>query len=285
MVVVTPTYAPDLELFADLHRSVLRCFPRDVRHVVVVDDADLDRFHHFAGPRCVVVGVRDLLPRSLRAVPGTRLWVDVRRPLPPVRGWILQQLVKLAATEHLHERLVVVADSDLVFVRPVTAATFAPEGRARLYRNEGGVTATLGRHLRWHAAARSLLGLPPPPPPPLPDYVSSLNTWDRDVARRMLRRIEGVVHRRWPQALGGRLHLSEWTLYGLHADQVERAAGVAVTDRSLCHAYWDPTPLATGAAARFLAGVAPDDVAYMISAKSGTSLDARRRAHAEVFGA
>ena len=41
MVVVTPTYAPDLELFSDLHQSVLRCFPADVRHVAVVPETDL----------------------------------------------------------------------------------------------------------------------------------------------------------------------------------------------------------------------------------------------------
>ena len=50
MVVVTPTYAPDLDLFSDLHGSVLRWFPSDVRHVVVVTEPDLAPFRQFEGP-------------------------------------------------------------------------------------------------------------------------------------------------------------------------------------------------------------------------------------------
>lgn len=111
--------------------------------------------------------------------------VERRRPLPPLRGWIIQQLLKLAVAEQMPERIAVLADSDLVFIRPVTADTFAPGGRARLYRVDDGIGDSLPRHLKWHAVAHELLGLPPVVPPPLPDYVSSFNTWDRDVVKRM----------------------------------------------------------------------------------------------------
>ena len=69
MVVVTPTYAPDLELFSNLHQSVLRWFPADVRHVAVVNETDLPLFRRFEGPRCLVTGVGDVLPRSVMALP------------------------------------------------------------------------------------------------------------------------------------------------------------------------------------------------------------------------
>src|SRR4051812_23394677 len=85
MVVVTPTYAPDVELFSDLPRSVLQWFPPDVRHVVVVNESDLPLFHQFEGPQCVVLGVRDVLPRSVVALPLSKLWLNVRRPVPPLR--------------------------------------------------------------------------------------------------------------------------------------------------------------------------------------------------------
>src|SRR5215207_10149603 len=83
LVVVTPTYAPDLDLFSDLHDSVLRWFPTDVRHLVVVNDSDVALFRRFEGPRCLVVGVGDVLPRSVRALPIGKLWVNLRRPVPP----------------------------------------------------------------------------------------------------------------------------------------------------------------------------------------------------------
>ena len=283
MVVVTPTYAADLELFSDLHESVLQYFPADVRHIAIVNESDIPLFRRFEGPRCVVIGVRDALPHSVLAVPFTKLWMNVRRPVPPLRGWIIQQLVKLSIASQMSERIIVLADSDLVFIRPVSVATFAPDGKARLYRLDDGVGDSLPRHLRWHAVAHDLLGLPPAPPPPLPDYICSLNTWDRDVVQRMLRRVEEVTGRRWLEAVGKELHFSEWTLYGVHADQFERAANVALTSDSLCHSCWENAPLTTERASAWLSSAGPHDVAYMISAKSHTPLPVRRAAHASVF--
>jgi hypothetical protein len=283
MVVVTPTYAPDLELFGDLHESVLRHFPADVRHVAVVNEPDLPLFRRFEGPRCLVIGVRDVLPRSVMSLPFSKLWMNVRRPVPPLRGWIIQQLVKLAVADQISERVIVMADSDLVFIRPVTEATFAPGGRVRLYRMDDGVGHSLPRHLRWHAVAHQVLGLPTAPPPPLPDYVSSLNSWDRDVLRRTLRRVENVTGRRWLEAIGKELHFSEWTLYGVYADQCERAEGVTLTPESLCHSYWDNVPLTADGASVWLSSVGPQDVAYMIGSKSNTPVSVRRAAHAHVF--
>jgi hypothetical protein len=282
MVVITPTYAPDRELFADLHESVLNCFPSDVSHIAIVDEADLPQFRRFSGPRCDVIGVREVLPRAVRALPVGRLWVNLRRPVPPLRGWIIQQLTKLAICEQVEERLVVLADSDLVFVRPVTAELVAPGGRVRIYRNENGVDDGLPRHVRWHAVARKALGIPAARPP-FHDYVSSLNIWDRDVVWRTLRRVEDVTGRRWPEALGRELHFSEWTLYGVYVDEFEDAGDVAVTADSLCHSYWDTAPLSEDAATAFVSGVGPADVAYMIGAKSNTPLPVRRVAHARTF--
>jgi hypothetical protein len=283
MAVVTPTYARDLDLFGDLHESVLRHFPAHVRHLAVVNDSDLPAFHRFEGARCSIIGVSDALPRSVSALPLVNLWVNLRHPVPPLRGWIIQQLVKLSVVSQMSERIIVLADSDLVFIRPVSVETFAPGGLARLYRLDDGVDESLPRHLRWHAVAHELLGLPPIPPPPLPDYVSSLNVWDRDIALRMLRRMEQVTKRRWLEAVGPKLHFSEWTLYGVYADQLEGAQSVVPTEISLCHSYWDPTALTIEQAAAWLSCVGSQDVAYMISAKSHTPHAVRRAAHSRVF--
>jgi hypothetical protein len=281
-LVVTPTYAPDLDLFTDLHASVLRFFPASAHHLAIVNEPDLPLFRRFEGSRCSVVGVLDVLPRTVVSLPFTNLWANVRRPVPPIRGWIVQQLLKLAVAEQASERVIVLADSDLVFVRPVTAATFAPGGTVRLYRLEDGVGESLPRHLRWHRLARELLGLPPAGPP-RPDYVSSLNSWDRDVVRSALRRVEHVTGGRWLDVIGRHLHFSEWTLYGVFADDVEGGSRVTASERSLCHSYWDPSPLTTDAAVAALSSIEPDDVAYMLSAKSRTPVDVRREAHARVF--
>jgi hypothetical protein len=284
MVVVTPTYAPDLELFSDLHESVLRWFPVDVRHVVVVTERNVAPFRRFEGPRCVVVGIDDVLPPSVRALPRVQTRINLRQPVPPLRGWILQQLVKLAIAEQAQERVVIMADSDLVFVRPVTVDTFAPGGRVRLYRKDNGVDGSMSRHMRWHAVARNLLGLPPAAAPPLPDYVSGLNSWDRDVVKRMLRGVEDLAGRRWIDAIGKELHFSEQILYGVQADDVEQASSLTPTRDSLCHEYYNNNiPLTAERAPAWLSSLGPDDVAYMISSKSQTPLSVRRAAHASVF--
>jgi Family of unknown function (DUF6492) len=283
MVVVTPTYAPDLDLFADLHASVLRCFPEDVSHLVIVTQPDVAPFRRFAGPRCEVLSVGDVLPGSVRALPFTKLWVNLRRPLPPLRGWILQQLVKLAVAAQVGERVVVTADSDIVFIRPVTEETFAPGGQVKLFRLDDGVDSSLSRHVRWHAVSRSLLGLPASPPPPLPDYVTALNSWDRVVVRRMLARVEEVTGRGWLAAVGKELHFSECMLYGVYADEVEQAKGLVTTGDSQCHTYWGSDPLTVEGAAEMISSAGTGDVAYMISAKSHTPLEVRRAAHARVF--
>jgi hypothetical protein len=92
------------------------------------------------------------------------------------------------------------------------------------------------------------------------------------VVNRMLRRVEQVTGRGWLEAVGKELRFSECILYGVYADQFERAEYVTLTGESLCHSYWDNVPLTAGQAAAWLSSARQDDVAYMISAKSHTNV-------------
>ena len=113
--------------------------------------------------------------------------------------------------------------------------------------------------------------------------MSSLNSWDRDVLRRTLRRIEDITGRRWLEAVGKELHFSECMLYGVYADEFEQAKHVTVSADSLCHSYWDSVPLTAEGAAALLSSVGSHDVAYMIGSKSNTPLSVRRAAHAQRY--
>lgn len=282
--VLTPSYAPDFELCRDLNRSVLRWTPPDVVHHVVVPHRDQVLFGQLAGERTRLWTAAEFLPRRMVPVPAVNFWVNLRRPVPPIRGWVQQQVVKLAAATRIGADTVVLADSDVVFARPVTAETFHTGGKLRFYRRDGEVDARAPRHLRWHAVARRLLGLPPAGRLPLPDYVSAFNVWDRRLVEAMRERVENVTGRPFADAFAGMLHVSEYILYGVFVDEVLGAAApVAHTDDMLCHSYWDETPLDADQAARFVAGRAPGDAAVMISAKSGTPLAARRAATAGLF--
>lgn len=281
LTVITPSYAPDFELFADLHRSVLRHTAGDVRHVVVVPHRDAARFEAIGSTRLVVLTVESLLARRMVPVPGANAWVNVRHPLPPIRGWVMQQIAKVAAALQCPAGVVLVVDSDVVLVRDVEERTFRDtEDGVVTYRRPGGVTAAMERHVRWHDVARRLLDLPPAPPvavSPLADYISPLCAWDRRVVETMTQRIGAVAGRPWQDALGAQLHVSEFILYGVHADLVADGEPRWTAD-SRCHDYWSTTPLDLKGARVFVDGTKDSDVAIMISAKSHTPLRVRRAA-------
>jgi hypothetical protein len=278
LAVLTPSYAPDFELCADLHRSVLAHSPESVQHHLVVPRRDLSLFAELSGPRTHIHCESDFLPRSFVPLPRVNFSVNVRRPFPPVRGWIRQQILKLAAASQLDCDVVLLVDSDIEFIRPFDQDTYLRDGVVRFYRKPGEVDERLPRHVIWHQVARQLLGLPAGAPP-YPDYVSSLLAWDPAILRQLLARVEQVTHRPWQTAVGSQLHFSEWTLYGVFVDEVlGEPANSFASEHTRCHSYWDETPLDAEGIGGFLAGIQPDDIAVMISAKSRTPLEARRTA-------
>ncbi|HET6532838.1 MAG TPA: DUF6492 family protein [Actinoplanes sp.] len=278
--VITPSFGPDFDLCAALHASVLAHSPQSVRHHIIVPQRDLALFRRLAGPRAQIHVETDFLPRSFRSLPLLNVSVNLRRPFPPLRGWILQQIIKLAAAARSDADVVVVVDSDIEFIRPFTADTFRRDGAVSFYRRPGAVDERLPRHLTWHRRGRSLLGLPPGTPP-FPDYISSLMAWDPVIVRALLDRVEATTGRRWADAIGAELHFSEWTLYGLFVDEIlGPPPGSRTTDDALCHTYWDEIPLDHRSLAKFLAETGPDDIAVMISAKSRTPIGVRREGFA-----
>ena len=279
LAVVTPSFGPDVHLFASLHRSVLRHTDPDVTHHVIVPPRDIRRFGEFEGPRCRIISESDLLPPWFCRLPRPGWWANLRRPWPPVRGWVLQQALNFAAASQIDADIVLIADSDIVFVRPVRASRFETERGLSLYRLDNAVHSGMKRHVRWHQAARRMLGLPPPSLPPLHDYVSSLNVWSPSTVQTMLERITDVTGRHWMDAITSELHVSEFTLYGVFVDEIMSAGTTppaACID--ICHDYWDVQPLNLEGAYSFVNRLPPRAVGMMISSKSHTPHDVRRAA-------
>jgi hypothetical protein len=277
LAVLTCSYAQDFELCLDLHRSVLSCADESVRHYIVVPARDMPLFSRLQGPRTVLWEERALLAGRFVPVPWSNVYVNLRHPVPPVRGWIVQQIIKLAAAARIEARVLLLADSDCLFIRRLAPGMFLRGDSVRFYRKDGAVDGRMPRHVAWHAAARRMLGLPPADPP-YPDYVSSVIAWDPRLVAAMQRRIEQVGGRPWAETVSAQLHFSEWTLYGVYLDSDLSPAGArdAAASTSRCHSYWDTDTLDGTGAAAFLRGVADDDFAIMISAKSRTPLDVRR---------
>src|SRR5262245_64084467 len=89
MVVITPSFAPDFETCVALNRSVLDYAPDTVQHQIIVPRSDLKLFGRLAGPRTHIRCEADFLPRTFVRVPFSKFTVNLGRPFPPVRGWIL----------------------------------------------------------------------------------------------------------------------------------------------------------------------------------------------------
>ena len=278
LAVITPSYAPDFELCRDLNESVLAYTPQSVVHHIIVPGRDLKLFSRLQGPRTEVLPVNELLPKHMVALPRANMWLNMHRPVPPVRGWVMQQVLKLQAATLIDAEILLLIDSDVLLVRPVTAETFRRDGVFRFYRKDAAVDENLPRHLIWHNAARRLLGIPGALPP-LPDYVTPFNAWDRCTVLALQDRIQRTTGRPWLDAVAGELHISEFILYGVFVDQVlGEHANVLPTESMLCHSYWHRSPLSLEAAEQFMRALPAEDVAVMISAKSRTPLSVRRAA-------
>ncbi|MCY1138181.1 DUF6492 family protein [Actinoplanes sp. Pm04-4] len=281
LAIITPSYAPDFELCADLHASV-RAFLPGVDHHIIVPRRDRARFRSLAGDRTHVHDVAEYLPRTFLTLPAVNGWVNARRPYPPIRGWIAQQIVKLAAAARLETDVALLIDSDIEVIRPFGPDVYRRDGVTRFFRKPGAVHDKMPRHLIWHEVARRMLGLPPGKPP-YTDYICAPASWDPAIVRGLLARVEEVAGRPWPTVIGAELHFSELILYGVYVDEVLGAPATGfTTDDMLCPQYFDEVPLDEAGLRSFLGKVRPEDIAVMISAKSGTPRHLRRAAVAGI---
>jgi hypothetical protein len=279
LAVLTPSFRGDARLFADLHASVLANTAESVVHHVVVPPSDVHHFREYEGPRCRVYTHRDLLPRYCLSVPyASGLTLNLRRPWPPVRGWVTQQIMKLAGTAALDARAVFIADSDAVLLRELTLDEFTHDGQLSHFRRDQAVTADMERHLLWHNVARKLLGLPGTVSAPAPQYISPITVWDPAVVRSLIAHIADATGRNWMDAVAGELHVSEFVLYGVFVDDV--LGGVRPFTRPLCHNYYERVPLSPADARAFAEEMPANAVGAMISSHSHTPQDIRET----VFG-
>ncbi|MFZ2625488.1 MAG: DUF6492 family protein [Propionibacterium sp.] len=279
LAIVTPSHRPDLRRFERLHRSVLRHTGPEVSHYVLVPRPDVKEFTALASPRLTVLCQTDVIPghflsttplsRIPRLPRGYRITsVNLARPWPPVRGWIQQQLVKIAFSASLDTDVVLMIDSDVVLVRSLEESTFRRGSQVRHYRLPHGVSAAMHRHLGWRTGAATILGLAAPSID-FADYNAGLISWSPALLRALTRRVEEVSSRPWATLLGSRLDISEYFLHGefLASGLVARERYYC-SDQSLCHNCWDE--LTPDRVDDFIASMPATDVALLVQSNSGT---------------
>jgi hypothetical protein len=288
----TCSFRGDFEACRMLCDSVDRFVPPQIEHWLIVPARDVDLFRTLASPRRRILAEDGFLPKGFFKLPAAPAWLRrrvgiLRRALyltpfsAPVRGWIVQQIIKIAATERATADIVVHVDSDNAFIRPLTMDHLTRDGKVRLYRDTQRIE--LDSHLPWHQAAARLLGLPPTGWCG-GEYIDGLVIWRRSALAAMTQRIEAISKRPWAITLARTRHFAEYILYGVHADKVQgfEAAGVYPEPRSLCHARWTGVFRDAADEDDFVRSVRPDQVSCLIQSTIALPPELRRRLYARV---
>lgn len=261
--VITPSYTPDFDRCKLLARSVQK-FVQPATHYIIVTQQDYPLFKQLRGPTTEILVVESLIPRWLFKMPFVKNgWFSLKTP--PVRNWILQQIVKLSAGYQIEKDVLIYVDSDLSFIRPLDLQTLVQGDQVRLFRaydDSQPIDA-------WDLTAAKLLGLPTQK---LPNYLHALVTWRHDNVVKLFQHLEAVSGRGAIATLCRSWHLSEYQLYGAFVEHfLGNESGHFWETRGLCKEYWDPVNLPNADLESFLSNIEPDCVAVMISAKAGIS--------------
>jgi hypothetical protein len=284
---VTCSFRGDFDVCRLLCESIDRFVPESIEHIIYVPAKDMHLFGEFASARRRIVAEETLLPRWFwkLPMPPPRWRALLRLPRrniyltpfsPPVRGWIVQQMMKIAATAAAKTDIVAHVDSDNALVRPLTLDLFVRDGKVRLYRDPEKVE--LNSHRLWHAAAGRLLGLPPSDFYDA-EYIDSFVVWRRSVLLGLIARLESVAGRDWRVALARTPHFAEYILYGAYADKALGldAAGLFAATQSLCHSRWLGRFDDADQERSFVEALRPEHVSCLIQSTIPMSLEARRQ--------
>ena len=270
LAIVTPSYEPDFELCRTLNRSVIEFWPSSVTHYIFVDRRDRALFQTLAGPRTTVVNKEELIPRGMFQLPYANRWFSTATFLP-LAGWLVQQIAKIAAATYLTEDVLVMVDSDAVFVRDVDPRLFVEDSKSRLYRQPYAIRSDMTAHVEWHRHATELMGLPIEHPP-MHDYIGQVIGWDRAIVRAMCERIEATTGTSWHTALARTRKVSEYLLYGIFVEGTPAMRErVWIDERSRVRMHWDFDALSEGDVRRLAHSLSDGDLAMMISSHSATS--------------
>lgn len=275
---ITPSYFKDFERCRLLVESMERYVPRQYHHYVLVARRDEKLFAPLNSSRTHVVLQEDVLPYWMRQLKQAPQWWLSLRSLP-VRGWIVQQLVKLNACAAIDTDAFACIDSGCFFVQPFDPlASHFRDGKLLLFRESGPQFITKD-NAAWHRAAEKLLGTPPRESPDR-SYVSLVVYFWRHVLRAMQNHIEGLHGTDWRVPLTRMRTFSEYLLHGAFCDDLlGDGCDMYRDDRLFAHCHWGAVPLGADGLRKMREDMPPERLLVMINEKSGTPLQLIR----EVF--
>ncbi|MFM9978664.1 MAG: DUF6492 family protein [Sphingomonadaceae bacterium] len=265
--IVTPTYPPDLERCRLLVESLGHCAPT-VPHYLIVDRRDARCFRPLTSARTILIESETILEPWLRRIPTRHgYWFNFKGF--PVRGWMLQQMLKIGIANVVSEPILVFCDSDVAFIRPFDRDAIMQDGKVGLL----DLDFADDRTRRWSAVSCALLGLDPARVA-LRAHVGNMICWRRDLMLALQKHIEGVSGSSWQQTIARLRTVSEYALYGSFVRNVigYENSGHAPSDRPLIKPSWGTDIAAPGALDAFFAGFAASEIGIMAHSKDAVDL-------------
>jgi hypothetical protein len=220
LAIITTSYRNDYDWCRILCESIDRFVPENIIHYLFIEERDVKLFKPLENNRRKVLSQKEVIPWWLLKLPfrirGHNFWIS---PLTlPVRGWILQQVVKLGIFEVLDEDIFLCLDSEAFFFRPFDPGSLFSEGKVMLVSHDEPWDWENAKI--YYSSAIKLLGVPPDDTP-LKRYMSVQFVFRREILEKLADRIRS--NSRWPNwkiPLFNRIRFSEYTLYGIFVEKV-----------------------------------------------------------------
>jgi len=241
-ILVTPTFAPDFERCKAMLESAEQYISGVEEHLLLVDKSDLSLFQKLQNNRIRVICKNEVLPAVLFQVPLQKRWwlTDCS---PPVRGWILQQIIKLAVAKGSQADAVIFADSDLIFVRNLSLNDLWSGNQLRLFRTERQPNLYSDkRYKNWYGFSCKALALGNPQAQ-TGAYITQLATMRPNLTRMLCNALENKFSKPWYETLLNTWDFSEYILYGVFVENLlketdEKNCGHYLSGDELCHSSW-----------------------------------------------
>jgi hypothetical protein len=277
---ITPSYAPDFQRCKLLCWSIKQFVSFPVEHYIVVDKKDLNLFQQLADSNTSILTKEEILPSWIKRIfffGKKNIWLNLKGYKSGewlLRGWLIQQMVKLAAAQYVEQEVLIFVDSDVAFIDFFDVHTLINKDKVRLLRVEHSTDMDNEIGRKWKNSAKKLLGLP------FQNsyydfYVSQIVTWRRDNLIQLYKLIEENFEQDWLEVISGVKDLSEYVLYGIFANYVigENSGHYDEHLQKICWCYWDDNPMSHEKLKEFFQEArSSSHKAVMISAKSSIDL-------------
>ena len=246
-------------------------------HYIIVETDDLVLFKSLSGPRRTILEMEALLPPSFHHL--TRIPIINNRSLwfswgtRFMLGWHVQQLVKIEMAFQVSEQGLLYCDSDVFFVRRFDVAGLNNNGRFRFFSSPDKYEESNISNANYIIASGRQLGLKERLFPSSA-YVENLITWHRPTVQALCAHIQNISGRSWQLALGRKVIISEYTLYGLFVDRIlEDRSHLIYQHEALCKTVWHREVMDDSALEAFCTDVQDPFVALGVQSFAGISVD------------